>query len=298
MIKILISFVFLFPLLAQATNVFVAPVQGTNLSQEESRGYRELIKLAVQKESDYNLVDSIDEASLYLQAKVIHVNTYTLFISKGQGNQTIAQKQWKAENSNELEALIDSSVTEILNTETNEEQAVLYENKKSLGEQAEEKKARSNFERVPARRQVSLGFGPAYFSNMQSPGTGIGINAGYLWNIDDHFDLGLQSDFAISTQHADAYFFSGKILTNYFFSTTDISPFLGAGFGYGFASAHDRPTIADSNSSGFAVGLHAGVKFFRTSTVNLAVSGEYNRIFDDNTLGQPSVFMLKVALHY
>ncbi len=283
---------------AFATHIYVAPVQGTNVTQQETLGMRELIKLAVQNENDFAIVDSLEKAEIYLQSKIIHVNRYTLVLSKWSGEKMHSQKQWHADNSKELESIVNSSVAEILNTEESAGTAVLYNNNKSLGERAQEKNQRTHFERVPARRQVSLGFGPAYFSNMESSTPGIGINAGYIWNIDDHFDLGLQTDFAMSTQHADAYYFSGKILTNYFFSTQDISPFIGAGFGYGFASAHDGPRVPDDDSSGFAMGLQAGMKFFRTSTVNLSVSLEYNQIFDQNTLGNPSVFMFKCALHY
>ena len=197
--------------------------------------------------------------------------------------------------------LLISPSTSLAQAETNNDKpAVLFEKgkEKSLGEQAAEKRQRSNFERVEARRQVLIGFGPAYFSKMNTSKTGIGFQAGYIWNIDDHFDLGLQSDFAISTEHSDAYLFGGKILTNYHFSSNDISPFIGAGFGYGWASVHDTGNIDDDGAGGFALGLQGGVKFFRTSSVNLSVSGEYTTIFDKSSLGNPQAFMLKVALLY
>lgn len=175
-----------------------------------------------------------------------------------------------------------------------------FSQSKSLGEQAHEKNQRTSSERVQAMRQVLLGFGPAYFNKMNAPEAGIGFQAGYLWTIDDNFDLGLQTDFAISTEHTDAYILSGKILTNYYFTTDDISPYVGAGFGYGWASIHDNnvTTISDDSASGFAMSLQAGVKFFRTSTVNLAVAGEYTTIFNQSSLGQPGVFLLKVGLLY
>ena len=221
-------------------------------------------------------------------------------MTKWKGNQKVSTGQWKANGLSDLETQISAAVTDILNSKENKKQAVLYENKKSLGQQAAEKKQRTSFERVPARRQVLIAFGPAYFSNMNSAGTALGFQAGYVWNIDDHFDLGLKTDFAISTEHSDAYLVSGKIFTNYFFSSNDISPFVGAGFGYGWASVHDNNinTISDDSAGGFALGLQAGVKFFRTSTVNLAVAGEYTQIFDNTSLGNPRAFMLKVALLY
>ena len=283
-----------------AANIYVAPVQGTNIQQSESKTLRELIKVEVQSQNKHRLVDSLGEAEFFLQTKVIKFNSYTLSLTRWKGNEKVSSGQWKAKNLSDLESKISIAVKEVLNTSKNKKQAVLFENKKSLSEQAAEKKQRSSFERVQAGQQATIGFGPAYFSNMNTSSAGIGFAAGYVWNIDDHFDLGLQSDFAISTEDTDAYMLSGKIITNYFFATNDISPFIGAGFGYGWASVHDPSNInlADDTASGFAMSLQAGVKFFRTSNVNFAVSGEYTNIFDKSTLGQPRVFMLKVALLY
>jgi opacity protein-like surface antigen len=176
--------------------------------------------------------------------------------------------------------------------------AILFDDNKSIGQQAHEKNLRTSNERVEAIRQVMIGFGPAYFSQMNASHVGLGFQAGYIWNIDDHFDLGLQSDFAISTDHTDAYMFNGKIITNYHFLTQNISPYVGAGFGYGWASIHKGPSILDDKASGFALSLQAGVKFFRTSTVNFSLSGEFTTLFDSSTLGQPGVFMLKAAIYY
>ncbi len=285
---------------ASATTIYVAPVQGTNVSQNESKTIRELVKVEVQNNSDFQVVDSLDQAQFYIQTKVIHLKSYTLSMVRWQGNNKVSTGQWRAQSLAELEKQMSGAVSEVLNSESNSKQAVLFANDKSLGEQAAEKNAKRSTERVQARRQVLVGFGPAYFNKLNTSQPGIGFQAGYIWSIDDHFDLGLQSDFAISTEHTDAYMLSGRILTNYYFSTNDISPYVGAGFGYGWASVHDNNinTISDDASGGFAVGLSAGVKFFRTSTVNFAVGGEYTHIFDKNSLGQPGVFLLKVALLY
>lgn len=297
-------FVFLFFTLSSfnafADTIYVAPVQGTNVTEQQTKTLRELIKVEVQNDSKHNVVDSLDQAQYFIQTKVIKFNNFTLSITKWQGNKKVSTGQWKANSLADFESQISTAVPEVLNTENNSKKAVLFENNKSLGEQAAEKKRKSNFERVEARRQVSIGFGPAYFTNMNSTGTGLGFQAGYVWNIDDHFDLGLSSDFAISTERSKSYLFTGKIFTNYYFNTNDISPFVGAGFGYGFASVDDANTggLQDDSAAGFAMGLQAGVKFFRTSTVNFAISGEYTNIFDKSSLGQPGAFILRVSLLY
>ena len=282
-----------------ANSLYVAPVQGTNISETEAKTIRELVKVEVQNEGSHRLVDRMDQANFYLQTKIIKFKTYTISMVRWQGNNEVSKGQWKANSLSDLETQISVAVKEVLNSKINKKQAVLFKNEKSLGQQAAEKKQRANFERVEARRQAMLGFGPAYFNKMNSGGSGIGFTAGYVWNIDDHFDLGLKSDFAISTLHSDAYVVAGKIFTNYFFSSTDISPFAGAGFGYGWASVHDNQNIqSDDSASGFALSLQAGVKFFRTSTVNFAVAGEYTTIFDRSDIGEPGVFLLRFSFLY
>ena len=296
---ILITSFFLFST-ALASNIYVAPIQGSNVSKEKLETLRQLVMIQVQDYPQHRLVKSLDKAEFFIQTKLIKFDSYTLSMSRWKGNQKVSTGQWKTADLAGLETTIQKAVAKVIESgDPSNSKAVLFDNKKTLGEQAEEKKKRSSFERVEAKRQVVVGFGPAYFSNMNSPGIGLGFLAGYIWNIDDHFDLGLQSDFAISTDHSDAHMFNGKIVANYFFAANDISPFIGAGFGYGWASAHDGDnTIDDDTAGGFALSLQAGVKFFRTSNVNFAISAEYSSIFNENSIGNPSAFLIRVALFY
>ncbi len=135
---------------------------------------------------------------------------------------------------------------------------------------------------------------------MNSPDQALGFLLGYTWNIDQHFDLGLRSHFAISTENSDAYLLGAQINTQYFFASRDISPYLGAGFGYGFASAHNNSMaqLSDDTSSGFSMSVGGGIKFFRTSTVSFSVGGEWTILLDRNSLGAPSVFSIQIAFHY
>lgn len=285
---------------ALGSNIYVSPVKGSNVDKEKLASLWELVKIQVQDYPQHRLVNNMDHAEFFIQTKLIKFESYTLSMSRWQGSKKVSTGQWKAESLSELEGTVKKAVAEVLESGVDTgSKAVLFKNKKTLSEQAAEKKQRASYERVEAKRQMVIGFGPSYFSNMNSPGTAIGFLAGFIWNIDDHFDLGLQSDFAISTDHSDAHMFNGKLVANYFFAANDISPFIGAGFGYGWASAHDgNNTINDDTAGGFAMSLQAGVKFFRTSNVNFGISGEYSTIFDENTLGNPSAFLLRVALFY
>ena len=298
MLSVFILTLFL-PISLFANNVYVAPVQGVNVPQKETDVIRELIKLEVEKDPDFQLTDRMDQASHYLKTKLLFYRTYSLSTSLWQGDRIVSQGQWKANTTQDVEAQLRVAVAETLKGK-NQADGVVGNNSpsKSLGEQAAEKQQRANFQRVAALRQVLVGFGPAYFSKMNNSESGIGFTAGYVWNVDESFDLGLKTDFAFSTSDPDAYLAAAQIFTNYYFLPKDISPFVGAGFGYGFSSIDEAPGITDRDASGFVASAQAGVKFFRTSTVNLLVAGEYTQIFGDNSLGQPGVFLFRVGLLY
>jgi hypothetical protein len=286
-----------------ADTIYVAPVQGTNISDQQSETLRELIKVEVQNSQTHRLAPDLKSAEFFIQTKVIKLSQYTLSMTRWQGDKKVNSGQWKANSIAELESQIGPAVAKVVSggNKTSAGQATVFGGDgKTLGERAREKQARSSNERVQARRQVLIGFGPAYFSKMNDGSSGLGFQAGYIWNVDDHWDLGLQTDFSISTEHSDAYVLSGRIFTSYLFTTGDISPYIGAGFGYGWASVHNGSAdlILDDAAGGFAVSAHAGVKFFRTSTVNFVVGGEFTQIFDKSSLGRPGVFLFKVGLLY
>lgn len=193
-----------------------------------------------------------------------------------------------------LSSLALAEPVEIKPLETTEDPS----QKKTLGEQARDQMAKSSNLRVPTRRQVHLGFGPAYFNNMNAGNAGLAFSAGYNWIVNDQFELGLLSEFALSTEPVRAYTLGGRIVTNYYFLAQDISPFVGAGFGYGWGRARTGAHVSDSTSSGFSLTAQAGLKFFRTADVNMAISGAYTTIFDQNSIGQPGVLSLQVGLFF
>ncbi len=290
---------FLLAPLSYAVNIYVAPVKGTNVDSGQLKTVHELIKVQVRTSPHHDVVNQENEADFFIQTHLIKLETYSLSMTRWQGKQKIMQGQWTASSLAELESTIRVATQETLHSTSNAQDAVLFDNNKTMQQQAEDKKLKGSFERVEAVRQVSLGFGPSYFSNMNSPDQAIGFLVGYTWNIDQHFDLGLRSNFSISTLHSDAYLLGAQINTQYFFASRDISPYLGAGFGYGWASAHNGPSpLADDTSGGFALSVGGGVKFFRTSTVSFSVGAELMTLFDRNSLGAPSVFSIQVAFHY
>ena len=284
---------------AHGDNIYVAPIKGSNdIPKEKLDTLRELIKIHIQEFPNHKVVNSLEKADFYLQTKLIKFEKYTLSMSRWKGRDKVISGQWKANSLGELESSSEQAVRHMVSTEESKG-AILVDDKKSLGEQAKEKNSKHSLERVTATSQVLLGFGPGFFSDMNSPDTSLAFQAGYFWNINDNVDIGLQTDLATSTVHSEASMFLGKIVGNYFFTVDDISPYAGAGFGYGWAKAYDgNSPLDDDTSGGFALSLQAGAKFFRTSTVNLGIGAEYTKILNENSLGAPSLFLIRVGLYY
>lgn len=293
MIRLLpLLFVFFSPTL-WADNIYVSPVKGTNVDENELATVHEVIKNQVESETGNKIVNSVGEADYMLQPKLVKLGTYTLTMSKWKGDKMVNSGQWRAADLPALETTITNAVNDIVSGK---------KEPKSIGQQAKEKKQRyGDFERIPVRRQVLVGFGPAFFSKMNEAKTNLGFQLGYSWSIDDYFDLSLLGDLGISTEHSDAYGITAKIATNYYFMPQDTSPYIGLGFGYGWISAHDDKRsfiVSDDNANGFAGSVQAGVRFFRLSTVNFSVGGEYTTIFAKTTHGQPGIFLGKVSVFF
>lgn len=284
---------------ALAISVYVSPVQGNNLPPDQLDSVREFIRVQIENSEQHDVVDQETDADFVIKSQLVKLENYQLSMSRWQGKEKLMQGQWTAATLGALEGVIKNATPEVLHTSLKGQKAVLFDNSKSLGEQAEEKKQRSQFERIQATRQVSLGLGPSYFSRMNSEHQAITFLLGYTWGIDEHFDLGVKSQFAMSTMYPEAYVLGGQIHTNYFFATKDISPFIGTGFGYSYSSAYNpNNRYQDERAAGFTLSGAAGVKFFRTSSVSFSVGAEITTIFDKNSLGQPSIFSLIVQLHF
>jgi len=280
---------------AMAESVYVAPIKGTGVAKSELEALRELIIANVQS-GDHSVVEGASQADATLQTKLIKFSSYTLTMTKWEGNSKVNSGQWKASNSAELENATQKAVTKMMGGK----RSMIKGNSTTLGEQVAMKQKNQTSQRVAANRQVLLGFGPSYFNNMNNPDTGLALLLGYYWNINDNVDLGLQTDVAFSTEESDTNMITAKIMANYFpVLWGDTSPYLGAGFGYGYASAHDGSTlVSDQRANGFAGSLQAGLKFFRTSSVNLGVGFDYTVIFDKTDFGNPSRLIFKVGLYY
>ncbi len=132
----------------------------------------------------------------------------------------------------------------------------------------------SEVSQIKMRREVhsfwALGFGPAWipaYSEHLYSGT-LGIH----WDVHEHAEINLNLSGGGSRQTG---FGTLELGSNYFFLPGDITPYVGASFGGGYTSG---------TGSGFSGGTGFGVRFFRTSSVNLDLGFTYHVIFGQGSI--------------
>lgn len=153
----------------------------------------------------------------------------------------------------------------------------------------------------PAAQQFYLGFGPGFFSNLNSGSVAAIISPGVMWTINPSFDVGVFGDMAFSLSDSDARFISPQLKGRYMFtesSENQIGYYVGGGLGFGYAHSQSSPGKADDSVTGFASSLAFGLKAFRSSSLQVSVELENQFIWKDGLNGTPNMTFLKVALHF
>ncbi|MGE3757272.1 MAG: hypothetical protein AB7H97_05925 [Pseudobdellovibrionaceae bacterium] len=93
--------------------------------------------------------------------------------------------------------------------------------------------------------------------------------------------------------NGNGQYVSAGLGASYIPITTDISPIFGAEVGYGYANG--KKDDVKVSKGGFAGGVHAGVRLFRTSSTQLEISLNYNTIFVE---GNPGFGGISLGLLY
>jgi hypothetical protein len=96
----------------------------------------------------------------------------------------------------------------------------------------------------------------------------------------------------------NAFFTSLGLGANYYFTETDIAPYIGADFGGGVAKSAADGIFSGQVNGGFVVGVGAGVELLRTASVNLDVGFRAGFLLNPNTYGTPQVFTLRLGLYF
>lgn len=138
-----------------------------------------------------------------------------------------------------------------------------------------------------------FGFGPGYYSNMNSRSAGVDFASGISWSLDPRFDLAATASLGFSMEHRDVRFFSPQLKGKYMFSEDPFSWYAGGGFGFGSSHAHNG-----ESTNGFAVSAALGYRAYRQSNLQLSFEFEHQMILKESTVGTPILTSLKVGIHF
>lgn len=131
-------------------------------------------------------------------------------------------------------------------------------------------------ERVRSRVQTldltSLAFGPSWGSDVNNSDLFYSLHVGRNWEVNPNAEVRASLDGAIASTN-EGLWLSGTVGAGWLMTTDDISPVLGAEFGYGYAHVDGLPDPA-----GFVLGGFAGVRLFRTATTQMSVEGFFQTI--------------------
>jgi hypothetical protein len=289
----LIALLSAFSINSFATNIYVAPAEGAGIEADKLTAVTNLVEVAASEKSVNKISDS-KKADITLKTKVIKLgNSYIVNVSK-------LTKNDQEKFSNKIKAKtfddIDVSITRVV-------RSVLNENKLQddiTVSQVTDQEVSQGTNRTDAIKQWEFGFGPAKLHHVNASENAVAWRIGYNWTIRPNFDLKLIWDIASSRGNDSSGFNGISIGGNYFFSEADMAPFVTMDFGYGGAQADD-PTLVhpdNSDASGFIIGAGGGMKFFRTSKVNLGLSLRLSHMLSKTFDGNPNSLGLLVSIFF
>lgn len=145
--------------------------------------------------------------------------------------------------------------------------------------------------RVNSRNYQFFGFGPASLANTGAEsGMAYHLAYGMSREVVPHASIRgiLQSDFQ---PKSGAGLAGAGLGVMGFFTTSDISPYLGADLGWGLAWGANPV-------SQFSWGLSGGVQLFRTSSTQLGVETRLFSLFEKTREGLPMGLSAQLALYY
>ncbi len=123
--------------------------------------------------------------------------------------------------------------------------------------------------RVNTLDMTSVAFGPGWASDINNDNMFYVLHIGRNWEVSTNAEIRLNFDGAFASKN-EGNWLSGTVGAGWLASVEDVSPVLGAEFGYGYAHA-DRMT----DPSGFVLGGFAGVRFFRSATAQMSLEGYF-----------------------
>lgn len=138
-----------------------------------------------------------------------------------------------------------------------------------------------------------FGFGPGYFSNMNTRSLSADVATGVFWSLDPVFDLAATVNFGFSMEHNDVRFVSPQLKGRYMFSELPFTWYAGGGMGFGYGAAHDG-----DSAKGFSLSLAIGYRAYRQARMQLSFEFEHQMILKESASGTPLLTSFKVGVHF
>jgi hypothetical protein len=273
---------------ARASQFFVEPATGSGVPESDLATTTELIRSAVNTTGKHQTVTDADQAEFTLRPRILKLGqAFLLQLDKVEKGKIVFSSELKAEHIEELDKVATRLTQAVLEGKQAPENA-------KVG-QITDQEAHDGTQRKPVRRFTTLGLGAAFFGNLNSSGPGYSFDAGFGWDVNAAL-IKLFADFSIN---------GGAIFTNLglegmlFFSPEDIAPYASADFGLGISRLDPQNTGLNAQvTTGFDVGVGAGVVLLRTSKINLDLGARLNFLLSTNSQGDPFAAVFRVGINF
>lgn len=282
---------------ALADNFYVEEIKSSDISSQDKTSVRELIRLSVPEAGSHKSVSQMSQADWILTPQLLKIgDAYILNLEKKstKGASSFTEKM-KSSTMDNMDVTAQRLTTAVINEQKIQQTADV------TNITDEEKK--QNINRIEATRQWIIGIGPSWTSGLQSGGAGgFTLLIGYEWGLDPDFSVDLSYIGHGGRGDDESRFTDFSVGGTYYLSRTKYSPFFSARIGYGSADVNDGCTLFCANAtedpSGWTGSVSAGIKFFRTSAVNVSTYVRYSYMFDDGPYGNPDMTTFMVAVHF
>jgi len=280
---------FVLPVLGLADSYYVEKFGSVSTSQEDADSVRELIASSLSSMGE-SVSPTAKDSAIVVGGKVVKLGaSYVITVSKRKGGKVVFGTQMKAARAEELDVVANRLARALVD----EQQVAVAQRVDDVTES----EASKGTTRTATVNRWSVGFGPYSLRSMGLDETAFGLYLGYNWEVKPQVALNLSYESASGEKESKTSHMGIFALgANYFFNTSDISPFVGAKFGYGSAQNWSLNTFELASSSGFGGGLSAGAHFFRTSRVNLELALSWQFLFTDLKGQRPSTTGIRIGL--
>jgi hypothetical protein len=269
---------------AFADTYYVEPATGSGVDDSDLTTTTELIRTAVNASTGNQTTDDKTQTKLFLRPRILKLgHSFVLELDKVDSGKIVYSSQMKA-----------AAIEELDKVATRLTQAVLSGRQASqdtrVGEITEQE-AHDGTQRKPSRKFTYLGFGTAFFHNLNVGGAGYSLGAAFGWDVNIAM-IKIMGDFSILQ---GAIFSDIALEGMLFLSERDTAPYVSADFGLGISRQSPSGGNSDVNA-GFAAGVGVGVLFLRTSSISLDLGARLNLIFNSNSEGDPLVGTIRIGV--